>query len=89
MRESDHNPDGNGIVHAIDVDASGIDPWGLVVAAVTHPATAYVIFDGRIFSRSRSFGLRHYTGPDPHRSHVHVSILHTPLAERSQRDWLA
>ena len=88
QRDSDHNPDPRGIVHAADIDASDVDPWALVVAAVVHPSTSYVIFRGRIFSRSHLWSARDYTGPDPHTSHVHVSILHTHKAEQSPRHWI-
>lgn len=88
-RQSDHNPDPKGVVHAVDITAGGIDPWVLVVACCLHPATNYVIYSGRIFSRSHRFVGRPYDGEDPHTSHVHVSILRTPLAERSHRPWVA
>lgn len=88
QRESDHNPGADGIVHAIDVTAKGIDPYDLVVAAVVHPATSYVIYRGRIWSRSHQFIGRTYTGTDKHRSHVHISILHTSPAKGTHRRWL-
>lgn len=88
-RRSDHNPDPRGIVHALDITARGIDPLVLVVAAVLHPSTSYVIYDELIFSASHGFSGRVYDGPDPHRSHVHISILHTAGAETAGRHWLA
>lgn len=85
---SDHNPDARGIVHAIDLTAARCDPWLIVVAAVAHPSTHYVIYDTWIWDRSRGFRPEHYTGPDPHVTHVHVSISPTVRAERSKRRWL-
>lgn len=87
-RQSDHNPDGRGIVHALDITSARIEPWVVVVAACVHPSTNYVIFRGRIFSRTHRFVGRFYEGPDRHMTHIHVSILTTPVAERSVRPWL-
>lgn len=87
-RASDHNPDARGIVHAIDLDVRGLDPWAVVVAAVVHPSTHYVIFRGRIFAANQMFMARTYDGSDPHTSHVHVSILRTSSAEHRVRHWL-
>lgn len=88
-RASDHNPDSRGLVHAVDITASGLDPWAVLVAVTHHPSASYVILRGRIFSRSQGWQCRRYDGPDPHNDHLHVSALHTPLAERSTRRWLA
>lgn len=88
QRESDHNPDARGIVHALDLTALKIKPWLIVIAAVQHPSTSYVIFDRIIYSRSHGMQPRYYEGPDPHTSHVHISILHTRPAETSSRPWL-
>lgn len=87
-RASDHNPDARGIVHALDITAAQIDPWAVVVAAVVHPSTNYVIFRERIFSANAQFMARRYDGPDPHDSHIHISILRTSSAERAARHWL-
>jgi len=86
-RNSDHNPDGRGIVHAIDLDVSGIRPWWIVVAACNHWAVAYVIYHRTIWSRHDGFIPADYTGPDPHLTHVHVSGLHSVEAEESAEPW--
>lgn len=86
-RQSDHNPDGEGVVHALDVTAHSIDPLVLVVAATHHPATHYVIFNRVIWSVVSGWIPKPYDGPDPHRSHVHVSIVHTHRAEHSRKSW--
>lgn len=59
-RKSDHNPDANGIVHAIDVtvwddtDADNVDdvaqPLAEFLRAKRDPRTKYVIHRGRMFS---------------------------------------
>lgn len=88
VRASDHNPDGHGIVHALDITTARIEPMVLVVACCVHPSTNYVIFRRRIYSRSHRFIGRFYEGSDPHTEHVHVSISTTSAAERSVRPWL-
>lgn len=86
-RVSDHNPDAEGVVHALDITTAGIEPLVLVVAATHHPATHYVIFRGHIWSVVHGWKPQPYSGPDPHRSHVHVSIVHTHRAEHSRSPW--
>lgn len=89
-RASDHVPDPrpDGVVRAIDVDRDGIDPMALVAAAIAHPSTNYVIFNGSIWSRAYGFRRRVYTGSNKHEHHVHISILHTRAAEASAASWL-
>lgn len=86
-RQSDHNPDAKGCVHAIDVDKDGIDPNFLVKKAIAHPATNYVIYNRTIWSRSHGFSAREYTGTNPHTGHVHVSILRDENAENNPQEW--
>ncbi|MGW9196046.1 hypothetical protein [Micromonospora chersina] len=55
------------------------------------PRIKYVIFDGRMFSSYASGGYapftwRPYSGPDMHRTHGHVSSVHTAAAD-DPRDW--
>jgi hypothetical protein len=88
LRVSDHNPDHQGIVHAVDITARGIRPWPVVIAALLHPATNYVIFSGLIWSRSTALQPVRYTGVDPHLTHLHVSIRHARSAEQSTAEWL-
>lgn len=87
---SDHNPNTAGVVCAYDIDVDldgtndnngGVDVAELVEALRTrpHPDVKYVIFSRGMFSRYPAHGVppftwRLYTGPDPHTSHVHVSV---------------
>ncbi len=87
-RVSDHNPDRRGVVHALDVTSAGIDPSALVTWAITHPATAYVIFDGQIWSPPRRLSPSVYTGSNPHSQHLHIACRYTRRAERSDLRWL-
>jgi hypothetical protein len=86
-RRSDHNPDGHGVVHAIDVDKDGIDPRLLVRRAISHPTVEYVIFDRTIWSRRRQFAPRKYAGPNPHTHHIHVSSRHGRHFETDRTGW--
>jgi hypothetical protein len=86
-RKSDHNPDGKGCVHAIDVDKDGIDPALLVATAIRDPRTSYVIWNRKIYSRTSGFKARAYHGQNAHTHHVHVSILSMPGAEANVAAW--
>lgn len=87
-RESDHNPDSRGIVHAIDVDKDGIDTNAVIGAAVRDEMpTSYVIYNRQIWSRTRLWLPRPYTGSNPHTGHIHVSILHGATHESANIHW--
>jgi hypothetical protein len=83
-RPSDHNPDAEGIVRAIDIDRdlSGKAKPDLMpdladqirLAARTDKRIAYVIFNGRIASARMGFRWRKYKGSNPHLHHCHVSF---------------
>jgi hypothetical protein len=88
-RKSEHNPDSKGCVHAIDITAQGIDPRVLISSAIKHPSTWYVIYNGVIYSRTYGFKPKKYTGSNPHKTHIHVSIELTTAAEKSKVRWLS
>jgi len=83
-RPSDHNPDAEGIVRAIDIDRdlSGKAKPDLMpdladqirYAAKSDKRIAYVIFNGKIASARLGFRWRKYKGSSPHDHHCHVSF---------------
>jgi len=95
---SDHNPDAYGVVRALDLDhdpdgatyADKLDAHALADALVASRDSriSYVISRGRI-ARSypkgtvAPFAWAPYTGTDPHTSHVHVSVVATSDADRT------
>jgi hypothetical protein len=101
-RFSDHNPDGSGMVHAVDIDATltkmtmGSGTVGDFVLAELlkrcrdgrlDQVINYLIYKERIYSRSSGYASRVYTGINAHDSHVHVSIHYTTTAERYDGPW--
>jgi hypothetical protein len=86
-RKSDHNPDGAGVVHALDLDSSDIPARQVVLQAIRHPTVEYVIFDRTIWSRRRGFRPRRYTGSNPHTAHLHVSGRHGREFEQNTAAW--
>ena len=86
-RASDHNPDGRGIVHALDIDVDGIDPKLVVRRAIRHGSTHYVIYNRVIWTRERGFRPHRYTGANPHRAHLHVSGRHGAAYENDATGW--
>ena len=85
-RPSDHNPDANGWVRAIDLDRdlSGrakpdlmpdlADQLRLLCKSKREKRIAYLIFDGRIASSKKSWEWRSYEGSNKHNHHMHVSF---------------
>jgi len=85
---SDHNPDENGIVRAIDVDRdvhkSGkpdlmpdIADQIRLAAKAGEKRISYIIFAGRIASSRLGWRWRPYKGSNPHNHHLHVSFTKT------------
>jgi hypothetical protein len=78
QRASDHNPNAQGVVCAVDV--FGRERARQVadhLATSKDPRVKYVIFDGRIMSGAEGVSpwrWRAYGGTNPHRDHVHVSV---------------
>ena len=84
-RPSDHNPDANGWVRAIDVDRdlSGKAKPDIMPDLADQIRLAgksgekrisYVIFDGRIASSRLNWRWRKYTGSNKHNHHCHISF---------------
>jgi murein L,D-transpeptidase YcbB/YkuD len=77
-RKSDHNPDANGIVKALDVThdpANGVDAGKIAESIKTDPRVSYVIWNRKIYTPSVKKEWRNYTGSNPHTRHVHISVL--------------
>jgi hypothetical protein len=80
--KSDHIPDSQGWVRALDVSAKlGLDnqPHDLADQLRIHAKRgdkriAYIIFDGRICSSILGWRWRKYRGGNPHRQHMHISF---------------
>jgi hypothetical protein len=83
-RKSDHNPDEQGWVRAIDVDRdlSGKAKPDIMpdvadqlrALAKSDKRISYIIFDGKIASAKSLWRWRKYTGINQHRHHCHVSF---------------
>ena len=80
-RKSDHNPDTNGCVRAIDIDARLSDDKGLSAYLAdqirsfgkTNGRISYVIHQSKIASPILGWRWRKYKG-NPHNHHIHVSF---------------
>jgi len=83
-RVSDHNPDEQGIVRAIDIDRdlSGKAKRDLMpdladqirLCAKSDKRISYIIFNGKIASSRMGWRWRKYSGVNPHNKHCHVSF---------------
>lgn len=75
---SDHNPNSDSVVCAIDIKTDGglnLQRFVDHLVARPHRALKYVIYNRRIWSKTRaSEGWRPYGGVNAHRDHVHVSV---------------
>ncbi|WP_328465548.1 hypothetical protein OHA21_43875 [Actinoplanes sp. NBC_00393] len=95
-RDSDHNPDERGLVHAIDVDADlgpGVDMRDFVEFVVARCRSGkekrltYVIHNRIIWSASYGWVGRRYTGDNPHTAHAHFSASSNPARENNTSSW--
>jgi hypothetical protein len=83
-RKSDHNPDANGWVRAIDFTADlgvSIDETADLVEQIRKYAKrakkkriSYIIYNGRIASPILNWKWRKYRGSNPHKAHFHISF---------------
>ena len=88
-RKSDHNPDGEGWVRAIDLDADLFkggkpaimsdlaDSIRRACKSKTEKRISYIIFDGKIASSILNYKWRVYKGANKHTKHCHVSFKKT------------
>lgn len=93
---SDHEPDVNGVVHAIDIDEDlngrdGSDPDAanrlaaqiVALGKAGDKRLKYVIFEGQIWSATYGWKPKQYTGINTHQHHIHVSF--TTAADTNRR----
>lgn len=92
-RPSDHNPNGSGVVTALDIThdpAHGVDTWALAETLRINrdPRIKYVISNGRIFSSAvNPWAWRPYTGANKHAHHIHVSVMGDPALYDLASEW--
>ena len=89
--KSDHNPDADGCVRAIDVDSrlgssEGISIYladQIRICAKTDKRISYVIHNGMIASKILNFKWRKYRGFNKHTKHFHCSF--TKLGDKDSK----
>jgi len=88
-RDSDHNPNEQGIVAAIDVThdpSGGCDGQILSRSLIADSRVKYVIFNSQIWkARTGQWEFYGGKGKNPHDHHVHVSV--TPDGRHQTQDW--
>jgi hypothetical protein len=93
-RDSQHNPNDNpndsvpdGAVTAADIDKDGINVKKVLNKLIGDDRVWYVIYDGVIWSRTYGWAARKYNGSNPHKSHIHVSLVQSKAAVNSKAGW--
>ena len=92
-RKSDHNPDRDGVVRALDIThdpANGVDCRRLAegLRQARDARVSYVIFDRQIYSTTVSpWEWRAYRGSNPHTRHMHVSVVADRARYDDTRPW--
>lgn len=90
---SEHNPDENGVVRARDITndpAHGLVSRKLAESLVASrdPRILYVISNAEINSSVTSpWKWRPYNGSNPHREHMHLSVVANPTLYDSTKPW--
>lgn len=96
-RPSDHNPDKDGVVKAIDITTDPNDDANTEALAehlrqTRDPRLKYVIAQGRMYSSYPAHGVaawawRPYTGKNPHVHHFHLSVHADPARYDDASPW--
>lgn len=92
-RKSDHNPDANGVVTALDIShdpAHGVDSGDIAetLRQSRDKRIKYIISNRRIASSLVSpWQWRPYNGPNAHTHHVHVSVVDDPALYDDTSPW--
>lgn len=90
-RPSDHNPNRNNVVQAIDATSDPATLNGQALAnalyASRDPRIKYLIFNRRITAKPFGTGWKPYTGANAHRHHVHISVVNDPKLYDDATDW--
>lgn len=94
-RRSDHNPNAAGVVCALDITHDpdgGMDCRDLaaVLSSAEDPRIAYLIWNGLICSgeySSRAWRWREYTGTNPHKTHLHISVVQDAAKYDDSAPW--
>ena len=101
-RQSDHNPDSRGVVHAFDLThdpAAGVDCGVLAehLRQVKDRRVRYVIWSGRLYrgpwsdavlaGRAQPWAWELYWRPNPHTKHMHVSVGYGTIPEEDVSPW--
>lgn len=91
-RKSDHNPNGAGVVCAIDIDED-LSPnntvQGIVasIQASRDPRVKYIIYEGRITVKGDITKWKPYSGVNPHKHHAHISVQPLVQLYDNKADW--
>lgn len=90
--KSDHNPNANGVVTAIDIDRDfndGHDGRELVSALVASqdPRIKYIIFERQISETGNATKWFPYFGKNGHNHHVHISVSATAKLYDDPSPW--
>jgi hypothetical protein len=87
-QQSDHNPDSQGIVHALDIThdpAHGLDIELLSdsLVASRDERISYIIANELITGPAYDWKWNNYDGSDPHINHLHLSVLSGIISDRT------
>lgn len=92
-RKSEHNPDANGVVRALDIThdpAHGVDTYAIseFLRQRKDPRILYIISNNRICSPdNQNWAWRPYGGTNPHDHHNHISVRATKALYDDRSPW--